>query len=229
MKTEKPNIQTPKREHDMRRKIERRTIMPLNKVVTGISFKALRYCLCLLGLLISGLLWSTPIDALCIATAMEGNWENVELEGVMKRIELRFKCCDQIMCPSGGPCVTVCNPDEDSLHVYGLCDNGPCDWGRVVPDYSFVDALSGYQCTRVDAHFQVGNETRRLVVLLLGNDRLLVHSSIDYPEGGSQKDFSLIEYFERQRCFTLMGRTVCIGPLQRKFELFESIPKVIKK
>ena len=203
--------------------------MFLGTVTMSAQHTVLRCGLCLFGLLISSLLWSGPISALCVATSMEGDWENAEPEGVLKRIELRFKCCDQVRCPVGGPCVTICNPDQDSVHVHGPCASGTCDWGKVVPDYSFVDAAAGFQYTRVDAHFQIGGENRRLVILLLGSDRLLVHWSIDYPEGSPQKDFSLIEYFERERCFTLMDRKVCLERVQRKFDPSDVLPRVKKK
>jgi hypothetical protein len=91
-----------------------------------------------------------------------------------------------------------------------------------------MDESAGYQTTRVDAHFQVGNETRRMVIILLGNDQLIVHWSTDYPAGSTQRDFSLIEYFERERCFTLMGRTVCQSwVLRDPFE--RRLPKIMNK
>ncbi len=171
---------------------------------------SLRRHMYLCGLLISCLLWAGPIAASCVATSMEGIWENAQSSGVLQTIEMHFKCCDQIRCPVGGPCVTVCNPSENTVHVHGPCESGSCDWGTVIPDYSFVDAAGGYQYTRVDARFQQGTVTKRLVILLVENDRLLVHWSIDYPEGSPQKDVSLIEYFARARCFIMMGRTLCI-------------------
>jgi hypothetical protein len=43
-------------------------------------------------------------------------------------------------------------------------------------------------------------------VLRLPDGRLLEHWSIDYPAGSSNRDFSLVEYFERRSCITFGGR-----------------------
>ncbi|MFH0778591.1 MAG: hypothetical protein V2A71_08175 [Candidatus Eisenbacteria bacterium] len=202
----------------------------------------LRRSLCLLGLLLPALLWpllwSQPVAALCVAPSMQGDWINTEQDGVLRRIDLRFKCCDQVNCPVGQPCVTICSPKENSVRVVGPCATGNCDWGEVVPDYLFQNEAGGYQFTRVDARFQVSGEVRRLVILLLGADELLVHWSVDYPDGSDQKDFSLIERFEREHCVTWGSITICDHyriegrpelSIDRRPGLYPPPPKILKK
>lgn len=54
------------------------------------------------------LLCSQPVSALCSAPAMEGTWVNSDPNPAIKVMTLRFKCCDQMSCPAGQPCVLVC-------------------------------------------------------------------------------------------------------------------------
>jgi hypothetical protein len=174
-------------------------------------------------------LWSESAVALCAAAIMEGDWQNVGLPVAVSRIALRFKCCDQVFCPIGSPCVTVCHPDKDSVQVYGNCSDGLCNWGQVEPTYSFVDAASGYQYTRVDAQFASGGQAKRLVIILLGNEQLLVHTSFDFPDGNVEKDFSVVEYFERVRCFVVGGRKLCLQKAQKVEPMEFPAPPVIGK
>ena len=77
-------------------------------------------------------------------------------------------------------------------------------------EYTFVDRARGNQYTRVDARFVKSGETRRLVILLLDPGHLLAHWSNEYPSGSSQQNFSLIENFAPEKCFTTaMGFRVC--------------------
>jgi len=149
-----------------------------------------------------------PARALCMRGAMEGRWENADPNGLLKQIDLRFKCCEPVGCPAGQPCTPHCDPPNDTVRVHSPCLAASCDWGSVVPSYVFVDAVNG-QVTRVDARYVINGETRQLVILLLPDDRLLVHWSVDYPDASSQRDFSLVEYFERVRCVTFGGREFC--------------------
>jgi hypothetical protein len=145
---------------------------------------------------------------------MQGKWINADRNGVLRSVELAFPCCDQVF--NG---VLHCDPPQASVHAHGPCATGTCDWGTVVPDYVFQDEVGDHQVTRVDATFRAGAETRRLVILLFSSDSLLVHWSVDYPEGSGQKDFSLIEYFHRLQCITLPGgQTVCFDLARRVFD-----------
>ncbi|MDJ0951686.1 MAG: hypothetical protein QNJ94_22475 [Alphaproteobacteria bacterium] len=147
--------------------------------------------------------------ALCLSQDMQGRWINVDGEGQLKRIELAFACCDQVHCSPGQGCFPVCAPEENTVRVYGPCGPNDCDWGQAVPHYLFLDTAAGSQYTRVDARFFSNGETKELVILRLGKDELLVFWSVIFPGGSQDRNFSLVEYFERQHCFTYRGRILC--------------------
>ena len=187
-----------------------------------------RGCLCLSGLTLAVLMWSGSAGAMCVAQHMQGEWVNADPQGVLRRIEMQFQCCDQIRCDPS--CHPYCSPAENTVHVHGPCATGTCDWGTVVADYVFYDGASGYQVTRVDATFKAASETRRLVILPFGADSLLVHWSIDYPENSSQRDFSLIEYLRHRQCFTMPGgQKVCLELARIKMDPVEMLEKAMKE
>jgi hypothetical protein len=147
----------------------------------------------------------TPSEAqaICMAQSMSGRWVNMDPNGVIQRATVEFKCCDVV---AGGR--QSCSPPADLIKFQMPCGTTSCEFPFAV-GYTFTDVTAGYHVTRMDGRLKGTNETREAVLVLLPDGRLMVHWSIDYGSGSSNQDFSLVEYFERQRCVTFDGREFC--------------------
>lgn len=145
----------------------------------------------LVGLLLAIIIF-TPcqVYALCAAQDMEGKWINENPDSRnLHRIDIHFPCYDTA--GSSGPAATI--------HVYGVCEPSPCDWGEVPASSTFLSLENNWpQYTRVGARYQFPHANQEIEVLKLSPERLIVfsgtHFTVDNPE--YVDDYSRIEYFK---------------------------------
>lgn len=148
----------------------------------------------------------TPSYGLCLKQDMEGGWVNRSESGMIKSVNIAFRCCDSVQ---NGQ--TACNPSEDTVRVRGICGgSGTCDWGRVTSQNLFLDE-SLAQYTRVDANFETASEKKAMVILRLSADELFIYWSNRFPNNEGQ-DFSVIEHLVRRHCLNYMGHEICLPP-----------------
>lgn len=137
--------------------------------------------------------------AICPSQTMEGRWHNVDPNGLIRSVQIDFPCCDTA--PSS------CVPTPKLQFNMPCGSAGNCTLSAVALETFF----NGHQFSRLDSKNSATDVTRHFVVLSLDDERLLIHTTLDFPNGAGADDFTIVEYFEKRRCVMLYGREHCFA------------------
>ena len=163
-------------------------------------------------------------QAVCLAQDMEGTW--YDPFGAINKLQIGFTCCDTATITPGQPPPPPCPVAE--ITAWGPCPklSGICSWGKTPATYHFVSNDGSPQTTRLDAVYDDGEDTRRLVILQVSPEELLVFMSVEFPAGSAERQFSTLQTLRNDTsCRYWRGTVVCRDPRLRELHMRQLVPE----
>lgn len=163
-------------------------------------------------------------QAQCLAQDMEGTWHDPF--GAIKKLHIGFTCCDTVSNVPGQPPPPPCPAAE--ITAWGPCPKlfGICSWGKTPATYDFVSYDGSPQTSRLDAVYADEGDTRRLVILKVSPEELLVFMSVEFPADSTEHQFSTLQTFRNDTsCRYWRGTVVCRDPQLRELHMRELAPE----